>query len=469
MELPLGALRLLPSRALMNGLNETVPGVQDQAAARSVSLGKNRLLARMVGVIGEEEEWVTLCEVEKESDAQLLEIPNLTPYTHYRFRMRQVNIVGQSPLSQPSRVIQTLQAPPDVAPGSVTVRTASETSLWVRWVPLPDTQYNGNPESVGYRIKYWSLDTQSPVLTKVISDRLEREHTIEDLEEWTEYELQIQAFNAIGAGPWSEVVRGRTRESVFNSEVPSAPPENVSAEAVSSTQILLTWAAVPEAEQNGLILGYKVLFRAKDAESKLSSQVVRGNLSLSVLLAGLRKYVLYEIQVLAFTRIGDGVPSSPPVLERTKDDAPGPPVRLVFPEVRLTSVRIVWQPPEEPNGILLACLCARLRTTNTLRGTKHCRDRTGHRRFHQGLGAMPMHVLVNRSTHVVSPSKPAGEIQEGEGGTGVRRRGGKKGCVSLNRGSVWGTPLANPWRSIGSKSSQCQKLVQSSRCAIAVP
>lgn len=33
--------------------------------------------------------------------------------------------------------------------------------------------------------------------------------------------------------------------------------------------------------------------------------------------------------------------------------APGPPVRLVFPEVRLTSVRIVWQPPEEPNGIIL--------------------------------------------------------------------------------------------------------------------
>lgn len=79
--------------------------------------------------------------------------------------------------------------------------------------PLPDTQYNGNPESVGYRIKFWRVDLQSPTLTKVVNDRLEREYTIEDLEEWTEYELQIQAFNAIGAGPWSEVVRGRTRES----------------------------------------------------------------------------------------------------------------------------------------------------------------------------------------------------------------------------------------------------------------
>ncbi|CAG14558.1 unnamed protein product, partial [Tetraodon nigroviridis] len=32
---------------------------------------------------------------------------------------------------------------------------------------------------------------------------------------------------------------------------------------------------------------------------------------------------------------------------------PGPPVRMVFPEVRLSSVRVVWQPPAHPNGIIL--------------------------------------------------------------------------------------------------------------------
>ncbi|XP_039734833.1 protein sidekick-1 [Pteropus medius] len=301
-----------------------------------------------VGAIGDEEEWVSLYEEENEPDAQMLEIPNLTPYTHYRFRMRQVNVVGASPASQSSRVIQTLQAPPDVAPTSVAVRTASETSLRLRWVPLPDSQYNGNPESVGYRVKYWRPDLQSPARAHVVHGRLERECAIEELEEWTEYELQLQAFNAVGAGPWSEAVRGRTRESV-----PSAAPENVSAVAVSSTQILLTWASVPEQDQNGLILGYKVLFRAQDADPEPRSHVVRGNQSQSALLAGLRKFVLYELQVQAFTRIGAGVPSSPPALARTQDDAPGPPVRLVFPEVRLSSVRIVWQPPEEPNGVIL--------------------------------------------------------------------------------------------------------------------
>ncbi|XP_073071061.1 protein sidekick-1 isoform X2 [Manis javanica] len=355
---------LVTSSTISSGVPPELPGapsnlVISNISPRSATLqfrpgydGKTSIsrwiIEGQVGAIGDEEDWVSLYEEENEPDAQTLEIPNLTPYTHYRFRVRQVNVVGASPFSQASRVIQTLQAPPDVAPTSITVRTASETSLRLRWVPLPDSQYNGNPESVGYRIKYWRPDLQSPALAQVINDRLEREFTVEELEEWTEYELQMQAFNAIGAGPWSEVVRGRTRESV-----PSAAPENVSAEAVSSTQILLTWASVPEQDQNGLILGYKILFRAKDLDPEPGSHMVRGNHTQSVLLAGLRKYVLYELQVLAFTRIGNGVPSMPLILERTKDDVPGPPVRLVFPEVRLTSVRIVWQPPEEPNGIIL--------------------------------------------------------------------------------------------------------------------
>lgn len=51
------------------------------------------------------------------------------------------------------------------------------------------------------------------VLSHIIPDRLEREFTIEDLEEWTEYEVRVQAINGIGAGPWSQPVHARTRES----------------------------------------------------------------------------------------------------------------------------------------------------------------------------------------------------------------------------------------------------------------
>uniref|UniRef100_A0A8D0CKB7 Sidekick cell adhesion molecule 1 n=1 Tax=Scleropages formosus TaxID=113540 RepID=A0A8D0CKB7_SCLFO len=357
-------LGAITSSTISSGVPPELPGppsnlVISKISPRSVTLkfragddGKTTIskwiVEGQVSSIGDDEDWRVLYERENEPNAQVLEVPNLIPFTQYRFRLLQVNIVGPSPASQPSRVIQTLQAPPDVAPSSVTVRTASETSLWLRWMPLPDSEYNGNPETVGYRVRLQRADLLGEPQTYLVNDRLERELTLDSLEEWTEYQLQIQAFNSVGAGPWSEVVRGRTRESV-----PSGSPENVTAEAVSSTQILVTWGPVPEQEQNGHILGYKVLYKERDLDAEPQVHVVKGNLTQAVVLQSLRKYVLYEIQVLAFTRIGDGEPSRPPAMERSKDDVPGPPVKLVFPDVRLTEVRVVWQPPEEPNGIIM--------------------------------------------------------------------------------------------------------------------
>ncbi|KAM9750644.1 protein sidekick-2 isoform 2-T2 [Dama dama] len=307
------------------------------------------LVEAQVGVVGEGEDWQLIHQLPNEPDARSMEVPDLNPFTYYSFRMRQVNIVGTSPPSQPSRKIQTLQAPPDMAPANVTLRTASETSLWLRWMPLPEMAYNGNPESVGYKIKYSRADGHGRTLSHLVHDRVEREYTIEDLEEWTEYRVQVQAFNAIGSGPWSQAVMGRTRESV-----PSSGPTNVSALATTSSSMLVRWSEVPEADRNGLVLGYKVLYKEKDSDAPPRFWLVEGNSSRSAQLTGLGKYVLYEIQVLAFTRIGDGGPSHPPILERTLDDVPGPPVGILFPEVRTTSVRLVWQPPAAPNGIILA-------------------------------------------------------------------------------------------------------------------
>ncbi|KAI1886586.1 hypothetical protein AGOR_G00197330 [Albula goreensis] len=357
----------LSSSTISSGVPPELPGPPTNMAIsnigpRSVTLqfkpgydGKTSIsrwqVEAQIGVIGESEDWVMVHQVPNEPDARSLEVPGLNPYTFYRFRMRQVNIVGTSPPSQPSRKIQTLQAPPDIAP---------PTSPCVR-PPLPEWEYNGNPELVGYRVQYARTGSQARPLTHTITDRLEREFTIEDLEEWTEYEVRVQALNGIGAGPWSQPVRGRTRESV-----PSCGPTNVSALATTSSSILVRWSEVPEPDRNGLILGYKVVYKEKDSDSALQFWTVEGNATHSVQLTGLGKYVLYEIQVLAFTRIGDGMPSSPPILQRTLDDVPGPPVGILFPEVRTTSVRLIWQSPAQPNGIILAYqITYRLNSTNS--------------------------------------------------------------------------------------------------------
>lgn len=63
-----------------------------------------------------------------------------------------------------------------------------------------------------------------------------------------------------------------------------------------------------------------MMYKEKDSEARAQFWLAEGNASRSAQLTGLGKFMLYEIRVLAFTRIGDGVPSRPPVLERTLDD-----------------------------------------------------------------------------------------------------------------------------------------------------
>ena len=45
-----------------------------------------------------------------------------------------------------------------------------------------------------------------------------------------------------------------------------------------------------------------------------------GNITMSVILQNLRKHVQYELQVLAYTRIGDGSLSIPEVAVKTDED-----------------------------------------------------------------------------------------------------------------------------------------------------
>ena len=77
---------------------------------------------------------------------------------------------------------------------------------------------------------------------------------LEDLEEFTLYEVILQAYNDLGTSGPSPIEVARTREAA-----PGAGPDGVTAEATSSTTILVQWGTVAKVERNGIIDGYKVL------------------------------------------------------------------------------------------------------------------------------------------------------------------------------------------------------------------
>ena len=139
---------------------------------------------------------------------------------------------------------------------------------------------------------------------------------LDGLEEFTLYEVLLQAYNDLGSSEPSPVVLARTRESV-----PGSGPAGVTAEATSSTTILVKWGGVPRRHRNGVIEGYKVYYGAKGVAFRYKD--IEGNATAQTTLTELRKYTKYAVQVLAYTRVGDGVLSSPPLQERTFEDVPG--------------------------------------------------------------------------------------------------------------------------------------------------
>lgn len=135
------------------------------------------------------------------------------------------------------------------------------------------------------------------------------------MEEFALYEIVMQAYNDVGSSVPSPKAIERTRESV-----PSVGPANVEANATSSTTILVKWGDVPVEHQNGQIEGFKVYYGA-NSRSPYQYKNIPKNTTFTTTLTELRKFVQYHVQVLAYTRLGDGALSTPPIRVQTFDDS----------------------------------------------------------------------------------------------------------------------------------------------------
>lgn len=100
--------------------------------------------------------------------------------------------------------------------------------------------------------------------------------------------------------------------------VPGVGPPIIDANATSSTTILVRWGTVPDQHANGVIEGYKVYYGAKNVP--FAYKQILSNTTFTTTLTHLKKFTQYHIQVLAFTRIGDGALCDPPVIVQTWDD-----------------------------------------------------------------------------------------------------------------------------------------------------
>lgn len=96
----------------------------------------------------------------------------------------------------------------------------------------------------------------------------------------------------IDRGPYSSVVTVLTDESV-----PIAPPQEVTADEVTSYYLTLTWNPPPIEETNGMIRYYRI--RVSEIETGTSMFMTSNETEITI--SDLHPYYTYECNVAAFT------------------------------------------------------------------------------------------------------------------------------------------------------------------------
>ncbi|XP_026667760.1 Down syndrome cell adhesion molecule-like protein Dscam2 isoform X6 [Ceratina calcarata] len=276
-------------------------------------------------------------------------ISPLKPATSYHFRVLAENHLGTS---APSDILhtQTEGEIPSGPPRHVTVEALGPQQVKVTWQPPDRSLWNG--ELLGYTISYANLggNDQSVNITRVgITGNGDGsyDYKLTGLRKYTQYSIVVKAFNNKGDGPGSDPVTVQTLE-----DVPSAPPQTVACAALTGQTIQVTWKPPPSDKVHGVVQGYKLLYEAASAvleqQAGRETKIVH---ALSTVLHGLSPYTNYTVQVLAYTRAGEGVTSSP-VSCTTEETVPDAPERVKAVTSNEDAVVISWLPPRRPNGIL---------------------------------------------------------------------------------------------------------------------
>ncbi|XP_045464508.1 Down syndrome cell adhesion molecule-like protein Dscam2 isoform X3 [Harmonia axyridis] len=273
-------------------------------------------------------------------------IEDLKPATKYIFR---VIAEGPAGRSNPSAELSVKTEPqrPGGPPLNVAVRPVSSTEMLITWSPpVPELRHG---DIQGFNIGYRTSSMGSYNFTSVPGDGEDGgELLLSNLEKFTRYTIVVQAFNEVGMGPTSEAITEQTME-----DVPSMPPDDVRCAALTSQSVQVSWQPPPTIHCNGLLQGYKLIYEpVLDDNLRGNDEMeTRKTTALTTVITGLSKFTNYSLQVLAYTKVGDGVLTAPTYCQ-TGEDVPGPPFDIKVVVSSPQSLRVSWLPPIEPNGML---------------------------------------------------------------------------------------------------------------------
>ncbi|XP_036819079.1 neogenin isoform X13 [Oncorhynchus mykiss] len=268
-------------------------------------------------------------------------IQNLMPDSKYKFRVVAHNKNGLGESSAVLKVATQGEVQvPGPAPNLQAVST-TPTSVTLSW----DTPLTGNGDVLTYKVYYMEkgLDLEQDIDAGALS------YTLMGLKKFTEYSIRVVAFNKHGPG----VSTGDITVTTL-SDVPSAPPQNLTVEVHNSKSIMVRWQPPPPGAQNGEITGYKIRYRKGTRKSEAAETT--GGTQLFQLIDGLERGTEYTFRVSAITVNGSGPATEWSTAETFESDldesrVPDIPSSLhVRPLVN--SIVVSWTPPENQDMVV---------------------------------------------------------------------------------------------------------------------
>uniref|UniRef100_A0A8I3WC26 Brother of CDO n=1 Tax=Callithrix jacchus TaxID=9483 RepID=A0A8I3WC26_CALJA len=221
-------------------------------------------------------------------------------------------------------------SPPE-APDRPTISMASETSVYVTWIP----RGNGGFPIQSFRVEYkklkkvgdWILATSA-----IPPSRLSVEIT--GLEKGTSYKFRVRALNMLGESEPSApsrpyVVSGYSGRMY---ERPVAGPYITFTDAVNETTIMLKWMYIPASNNNTPIHGFYIYYRPTDSDndSDYKKDMVEGDRYWHSI-SHLQPETSYDIKMQCFNEGGESEFSNVMICETKARKSSAQPGRLPPP------------------------------------------------------------------------------------------------------------------------------------------
>ncbi|XP_059488383.1 tyrosine-protein phosphatase Lar-like [Neocloeon triangulifer] len=269
-------------------------------------------------------------EVQKNSHTFTHRIEQLERGVEYEFRVAGQNTIGYG--QETVKYLLTPEGPPTGPPVNVTFHFQTPDIVSIHWKPPPKERRNG--QLTRYTMLFHKKQ-EAPIERNITMNKA----VFTDLEEHSEYILQVRAHTLQGPGPYSERMTVRTERDIVRA------PMSIKAVATSESSVEVWWEAVPS---RGKVIGYQIFYTMTAVEDLDEWQHKVVGITESAELTSLEKYAQYALAVAARTKTGLGRLSEKITVKVKPEDVP---LNLRAQDVTTHSMTLTWSPPIRLNPI----------------------------------------------------------------------------------------------------------------------